>query len=287
MLQSAQHLRRCRPPSWPARFRLESAREPPDDLSDPPRRTAERKTREAEAKKGRRHGPPRPTNRRPVPAQGRLHATRWKEQGDASLGLSSGDAQALQDLVAEATAAAEEYRRLESAARAANEARRIAMKRARGSYGALVTRIDGFAKLTKDPDIWARARLSRPGRPGPRPTPPRSEPRSLTLLSRGEIEVRFDGGGQGVLYEIQRRVLPLKGPFGPWETISPGAGKRFVDECPPVGVRQIDYQARARRPGRKGPFGPASVGEWSWSLSATFGCEEVAHVVEKAPERAA
>lgn len=210
----------------------------------------------------------------------RLHAVRWKEAGDASLGLSPGDAQALQDVVAEATAAAEEYRRLEAAARAANQARRHAMKRARASYGALVTRIDGYARFTKDPGVWVRARLSRPGRPGPRPTPPRPEPRSLTLLSRGEIEVRFDGGGEGVLYEIQRRVLPLKGPFGPWELISPGAGKRFVDECPPVGVRQIDYQARARRPGRRGPFGPASVGEWSGPLSATFGCGPSAHAVQ-------
>jgi len=220
-----------------------------------------------------------------------LHASRWKAQGDASLGLSPGDAQALQDLVAQATAAAEEYRRLESAARAANQKRRLAMKRARGSYGALVTRIDGYARFTKDPGVWARARLSRPGRPGPRPTPPRPEARSITLRNGGAIEVRFragrGGGGEGVLYQIQRRVLPLEGGFGPWETISPGAGQRFVDECPPVGVKQIDYRARAMRPGRRGPFGPASVGEWSGSLSATFGCGEAAHADQLKPERAA
>lgn len=217
----------------------------------------------------------------------RLHASRWKAEGDASLGLSPGDAQALADLVAEATAAAEEYRRLESAARAANEKRRLAMKRARGSYGALVTRIDGFARYTRDASVWVRARLSPPARPGPRPTPAAPRASEASLRTGGSIEVRFKGKGEGVLYEIQRQVVGLDGREGPWATVAPGVGKRWVDECPPSGVLEVRYRARAMRPGRKGPFGPASVSQWSMAVGARFGCGQAEEVVELAPGKAA
>lgn len=217
----------------------------------------------------------------------RLHANRWTEAGDASLGLSPGDAQALADLVAEAAAAAEEYRRLESAARAANEKRRIAMKRARGSYGALVTRIDGFARYTRDASVWVRARLTPPARPGPRPIPTAPTASEANLQTGGSIEVRFKGRGDGLLYEIQRQVVGLDRKESPWATVACGTGKRWTDECPPSGVLEVRYRARAMRPGRKGPFGPASVSRWSMAVGARFGCGPRAQVVELAPGRAA
>ena len=217
----------------------------------------------------------------------RLHAGRWQEQGDATLGLSPGDAQALADLVAEATAAGEEYRRLEAAARAANQKRRLAMKRARGAYGALVGRIDGYARYTGDVAIWARAFLAPPARPGPRPIPAAPSASAASLRTGGSIEVRFKGKGEGVLYEIQRQVVGLDGREGPWATVAPGVGKRWIDECPPSGVLEVRYRARAMRPGRKGPLGPASVSQWSMAVGARFGCGPRAQVVELAPGRAA
>jgi hypothetical protein len=220
----------------------------------------------------------------------RLHANRWMEQGDASLGLSPGDAQALADVVAEAQAATAEYRRLESAARAANAERRLAMKRARGAYGALVTRIDGFAKYTRDRSVWTRARLAAPARPGPRPIPSAPLAGGTVLRNGGPIEVRFKGTGAGVLYEIQRQVVGLDGREGPWATVAPGVGKTWTDECPPTGILQVRYRARAMRPGRKGPFGPANVSSWSTAVAATFGCGPRAGgvgVVELVPGKAA
>lgn len=99
--------------------------------------------------------------------------------------------------------------------------------------------------------------------------------------------MRFKGKGDGVLYEIQRQVVGLDGREGPWATVAPGVGKTWIDQCPPSGVLEVRYRARAMRPGRKGPFGPASASNWSTPVAATFGCGEVVQVVELVPGKAA
>lgn len=217
----------------------------------------------------------------------RLLARRWQEQGAASLGLDPAHVDALIALVESADEATAENLRAQSLARAANLSRRTAMKKARAAFGALVTSIDGYARFTGDRGVWARAFIAPPADPGPRPAPAAPRDGGFTLQSRGSIEVRFKGTGEGVLYEIQRQVVPLDGHPGPWATVASGTGKTWTDECPPSGVQEVRYRARAMRPGRRGPFGPASVSRWSNAVAATFGCGDVVPVVELAPGKAA
>ncbi len=217
----------------------------------------------------------------------RLLVKRWQEQGPETLGLDPAHVDALEDLVEQAGESSEAYRRLYAAALAANQDRRTAMKRARATFGSLVTAIDARAKYTGDQKLYGRAFLKPPAAPAPRPAPTTPGHAELALRKGGPIEVRFKGTGEGVMYEIQRQVVGLDRREGPWATVANGAGKRWVDQCPPSGVLEVRYRARAMRPGQKGPFGPASVSEWSLAVAATFGCGPQVGVVELAPGRAA
>lgn len=221
----------------------------------------------------------------------RLLVKRWQEQGPASLGLDPARVDALEMMIAQAEAAGTEYRRLRRAALSANGVRRNAMKRARAAFGALITGIDAQAKYTGDAGVYHRAFIRPPAAPAPRPVPTAPMAGGAVLRNGGPIEVRFTNTGGGLLYEIQRQVVALDGAQGPWETVAPAVGKAWTDHCPPSGVLEVRYRARAMRPGRKGPFGPARVSEWSNAVAATFGCGEVAGVevgvVELSPGRAA
>lgn len=219
----------------------------------------------------------------------RLLVKRWQEQGPSTLGIDPAHVDALEAMVEQAGEAASEYRRLHAAALAANQSRRTAMKGARAAFGALVTSIDGYARFTGDRGVWARAFIAPPADPGPRPAPDAPRDGDLRLQNGGSIVVRFTSTGEGVLYEVQRQVVSLDGYPGPWATVASGAGKTWTDECPPSGVLEVRYRARAMRPGRRGPFGPASVSRWSNPVAATFGCGPSVGVVEldARPQRAA
>lgn len=217
----------------------------------------------------------------------RLLIKRWQEQGPSTLGLDPARVDALEQLIEQAEAAGTEYRRLRRAALSANGVRRTAMKRARSAFGALITAVDAQAKYTGDEGVYARAFIRPPAAPAPRPIPSAPQAGGAALRSGGPIEVRFKGKGDGLLYEIQRQVLALDNTLGPWETVAPAVGKTWIDRCPPSGVLEVRYRARAMRPGRKGPFGPARVSAWSGAVAATFGCGAAEGVVELAPGKAA
>jgi hypothetical protein len=87
------------------------------------------------------------------------------------------------------------------------------------------------------------------------------------LSTNGEIELTFkmeDRGRGGLLYEVQRRLVPLEGAQSPWLPLDITAEKRFTDDDVPTGLREVHYQVRAMRASGK-------KGDWSCAHAVRFG----------------
>lgn len=189
----------------------------------------------------------------------------WDKIDPASIGLSEQFVGSFEEKHQAATDAARAAERAQNALANAMLRKRIAMETLRSSFGAATGQIDAHAKATGDPDVYPRAGIPRPEKPGKRPAPRAPTMRRPRVLGYGPIELRFSSSGEGVQYEIQRSVTDLDNRRGPWELMAIAGHHRVRDRKVPRGVAEVRYRVRARRTnGRTSP--------WSNPAEVTFGC---------------
>lgn len=112
----------------------------------------------------------------------------------------------------------------------------------------MVDIIDGFAKSTGNPEVYALAGIPAPKKPtarteAPLPTDPR------TFISPGgTVTFAFSVvSGGGAVYPVQRRTITLEGFNGPWVDMGFATSlKRFTDNNAQAGVAGYAYRAATR-----------------------------------------
>jgi len=203
--------------------------------------------------------------------QCRVLAKRWQDAADPGVfGLTELEIDRFEEMVLHAGEAREKARRAQNLAKARFVGQREAFANLRGLFGALVGSVDVKAKRAgakHAKSVYAAAGIDPPEKPGPRPAP--SEPFRLAYKTwtNGEIEVSFqidDRGRGGLLYEVQRRLMPLDEPCPPWLPLDIVADKVFVDRDVPPGLRQVEYRVRAMR-------ASGTKSDWSYALIVPFG----------------
>ncbi len=197
-------------------------------------------------------------------------ATRWQDADPAAFGLTELDVDEFEVLVVAARQARLDAHRARLQARAGFVRQREAVARLRARFGALVATIDGRAKREptgKRAKVYAAAGIDPPVKGGPRPTPAIPTGLKSDSSTNGEIRVRFsikDRGRGGLLYEVQRQLVPLDGVETPWLPLDIVADKRFTDADVPSGLREVRYRVRAMRASGK-------KSDWSCAHTVPFG----------------
>ncbi len=203
----------------------------------------------------------------------RVLTEHWRQADPASFGVTEQQALAL---IEKYEAAAESLRQVENArslARARTIENRKRMGALRTEFGALSEIIDGVAKSTGDKDVYARARIAKPDRRAPLPAPPPPSSFEHTLRNDGSIEVTFeieDGGRGGLVYEVQRQLVPidrLEGPDRAYEPLMVVAARHFRDDQVPQGLREVRYQVRALRSN-------GTRSDWAQGSTVFFGTQK-------------
>lgn len=202
--------------------------------------------------------------------QCRVLAKRWQEADPSEFGLTELEVDQFEEMVLKAGEARDKAGRARLLAKARFLAQREAFANLRRLFGALVGSVDVTARRAGAKNartVYAAAGIDPPEKPAPRPAP--SEPFGLAykMWTNGEIEVSFqidDRGRGGLLYEVQRRLMPLDEPCPPWLPFDIVADKCFVDRDVPPGLRQIEYRVRAMR-------ASGTKSDWSSSLTVPFG----------------
>ncbi len=200
----------------------------------------------------------------------RALVTRWQGGDPAAFGLTELDVDEFEAMLLETLDAVSQAREARSVAKARFLSQRTALAKLRGRFAALVSTIDGRAK--REPvgtrgRVYAAAGINPPVQGGPIPTPEMPSELESTLSTNGKIELTFkmeDRGRGGLLYEVQRRLVPLEGETSPWLPLNTIAEKRYTDGDVPLGLREVQYQVRAMRVnGRKS--------DWSTAHAVRFG----------------
>lgn len=177
-------------------------------------------------------------------------AERWQGADPSSFGLTIEQAQGLIDRYHAALLAAQSADAARLAARKAVAIKGRAMADLRGEFGALSGIIDGVARSTGDPGVYAAAGIARPGPRRRRPAPPPPRLHDWKVRSDGSIAVVFtidDGGLGSLVYEVRRQTGTADGRSGPWRAMGVISRKRFIDRRVPVGIVAVRYQVRAVR----------------------------------------
>ncbi len=192
-------------------------------------------------------------------------AGKWDTIDPELIGLSEQFVGSFEEKTQAARDAAAAVRAAQDALASAMLRKRIALGTLRGSFGAATGQIDAHAKATADPDVYVRASIPRPEKPGKRPTPPTPLLDRVRVLGYGPIELRFTPCGDRVFCDVQRRVRPLDGRPTAWEHVTSTGHQRVRDRKVPQGVAGVSYRVRARR-----TSGRASA--WSNEVGVSFGC---------------
>lgn len=172
-------------------------------------------------------------------------ADAWIEHAGA-IGLDEAfaqDVRLLADLARARRLAADEAA---ARAKSATLAWRNGIADAKARARAAIATIKAHAAATGDPEVYTLAGLSK--RAGPGEAPPPSAPKNLAfdVRPRGEVELRWEGGGgggpQGTYYVVQRSLDGGRS----WSVLGTTTSKRFVDGDLPIGAPEIRYAVIAR-----------------------------------------
>ncbi|MFI4915178.1 MAG: hypothetical protein ACIAS6_01550 [Phycisphaerales bacterium JB060] len=211
---------------------------------------------------------------------------RWKDRDPAAFGLTELDVDEFEALLIAASQARENAHKTRLLAKARFLRQREAMANLRGRFASLMATIDGRAKREprgRRAGVYAAAGIDPPDKGGPRPTPAMPSGLKTEIVNNGEIKLTFkmeDEGRGGLLYEVQRRLVPVEGPESPWLPLDITAEKRFTDDDVPTGLREVRYQVRAMRSsGRKGDWSSAHT-VWFGTVKSVTGDEDARGEIE-------
>jgi hypothetical protein len=195
---------------------------------------------------------------------------RWQGGDPAAFGLTELDVDEFEALLDAASQARLRARQARLLAKARVVGQREAAKKLRERFASLVATIDGRAKrepTNKRATVYAAAGIDPPAKGGPRPAPEMPFDLKSKLSTNGEIELTFkmeDRARGGLLYEVQRRLVPVEGDASPWLPLDTVAEKRYTDNDVPLGLREVQYQVRAMRVNGK-------KSDWSCAHAVRFG----------------
>lgn len=179
----------------------------------------------------------------------------WQPGGGSTgvpdIGLSEQQAQRAVELFEAAYAAHTHQLAMQSLARAATMRKREAFKTFKAEIGADMATINAYAKATRDPGVYKRARLAARKR-ATRRHPVR--PRALRLrfdVNLGAMVLVWKGRTPpGTIYRIERRLTPAAGCDQRYHFIAAIGQRRYEDASIPPGTIRAEYVVSATKNGR-------------------------------------
>ncbi|MEQ8316375.1 MAG: hypothetical protein RIE77_10905 [Phycisphaerales bacterium] len=195
------------------------------------------------------------------------HVAVWAGNGTPpDIGLTTEQVAAAQLLVDDAEEKLDAQRAARDAAKAATAEKDTSVDALRASIGGLIGIIDGYAKNTADPDVYARAQIDAPRPAAPRTDAPTPTDVQASLLNDGTVEFRFRvASGGGAVYLVQRQTVSATGEEGQFENVGQADDlKRYFDASVPTGVRSVSYRARTR-------LTNGELSDWSETATVRFG----------------
>ncbi|MEQ9097191.1 MAG: hypothetical protein RIE32_13120 [Phycisphaerales bacterium] len=139
--------------------------------------------------------------------------------------------------------------------------------------------IDGFAKSTKDPGVYALAGIAEPKKPSARTEAPTPADIATRITSNGDVVFTFKvAAGGSATFPVQRKTISLDGYTGPWEDLGlANSDKKYTDRTANSGVSAYIYRVATR-------LTTGVQSEWSEWATASFGVDPgvVARAVEAA-----
>lgn len=205
--------------------------------------------------------------------QCRVLSARWRDGDPSQFGLTELEVDQFEEMVLKAAESREKAQRARLLAKARFVGQREAFANLRRLFGALVGSVDVNAKRQpagKRAAVYASAGIDPPEKGGPKPAPPAPTKLEYTMSTSGEVLATFiinDRGRGGLLYEVQRRLVPLDGACQPWLPLDIVADRKFVDADVPPGLRQVEYRVRAMR-------ASGTKSDWSYPLMVPFGTQK-------------
>lgn len=128
--------------------------------------------------------------------------------------------------------------------------------------------IDGYAKSTKNPSVYALAGIAEPKKPSARTEAPTPTDIATRITSNGDVVFTFKvASGGGATFPIQRKSIALDGYTGPWEDLGlANSDKRYTDNTATSGVTAYIYRVATR-------LTTGVQSEWSEWATASFGVD--------------
>lgn len=179
----------------------------------------------------------------------------WQPGGGSTgvpdIGLSEQQAQRAMELFEAAYAAHTHQQAMQTLARAATLRKREAFKTFKAEIGADLSTIDAYAKATRDPGVYERARLAaRKKAARQHPVAPYA-PRLRFIVGEGALVLTWKGRTRpGTIYHVQRRLTRegVQQPF--YHAIAAVAERRYADTTIPPGTTSVEYIVNATKNGR-------------------------------------
>ncbi len=195
------------------------------------------------------------------------HVTIWQgNQGTPpDIGLSAAQIAAVAGLSATLEEKYQQLKDLKSLKKAARVEKDTALALARAMVGGDIELIDGYAKTTGDPDVYARAQIDPPRSGTPRSEAPIPTNLSTDTTTSGDVVFTFAASkAGGAVFEVQRQLVPVGELPGAWQSLGTIGDKEYVDSNVPTGLAQINYRVRTI-------LTTGIVGQWSFPAPFYFG----------------
>lgn len=187
------------------------------------------------------------------------------QSGPPDIGLSSDQVAALAVLTDDFVAKYNMAQALRGNARAATIEQNTALDAVRAMLGGDIEIIDGYAKATADPDVYARAQIPPPKDRTPRTEAPKPTNLEVRATTNGNIVLTFEANkGLGSVFIIQRRYKTIDGVVTQFKKMDTIAEKTWTDTNVPNGLLWIGYQVATRLTNNV-------LSDWSTEKAFNFG----------------
>jgi hypothetical protein len=214
-------------------------------------------------------------------AWARARVNQWLggQSGPPNIGLSVDQINQADNLVTDLEAKFLDMTNKRTAAETATGVKDTAYDNTEDYLAGLIDIIDGFAKSTKDPSVYALAGIPEPKKPASRTEAPVPTDIATRITSNGNVVFTFKvASGGGASFPVQRRTIALDGYTGPWEDLgTANSDKKYTDNTANTGVTAYIYRVATR-------LTTGVQSEWSEWATASFGVDP--SVVARAVERA-
>lgn len=204
----------------------------------------------------------------------------WTENAE-QLTLSLEDTTTLSSLLSDAQTKFDEAKSAWNEYRAKVDAQDEAIDALYNFASLLVQQIRVAARKQGTNELYQLAQIDPP-----KPATPRSEapiPTNLTTdtTTSGQIVLAFKGSkAGGVVFEVQRQLVPIGELPGAWQSLGTIGAKEFTDQNVPSGMSQINYRVRT-------VLTTGIVSQWSFPAPFYFGSGNQATPVQAAATQAA